>query len=789
MVNKVRNSIAVLFCILICILNLHGQDTTSNDKTRPANEKQPQYLVNPSVWINECYNRLNSLYLHQPANDLDTTNLFDTFRQHLVVITILKKDFYGNSGTLNVRSVYNMEMRVAQILADIAIWQHTIHHNNELLVEKANEIMQIKNEIIQFRANADSIFRITFDASINQLSARQRTGEMLILKALRRSTAIENKIVDINTQIYLFYSDISRQLKEKETALITRELPPVWRSTPDTYASSIRLVLSASFQQTLESMRYYGEMSLWRIIIFRVLIVLLCMIPIKIFNDERRKKKILIDTNLTFLAKFPKTASVVMCMALSPFIFVHPPHAFMEFILIGLTLTVTMLTLKNYPLLNKTLVMILIIAFLILYLINFFVTPTFAGRLVYTSSILLLIPLFLLYKKIPSYQVAFVKTVRGLLGILALHIVAGWILVILGYYTLGRSVILAAYSLLIISMILRIAIFTLLDYIEIMAYFFNKKVRTVKINAGFIHSRTKPLLIIAAVIFIMMAYLYNMNVFDLVKSEIDTFMLSQRKIGNATFTIMSILLFFVSVYLSFILATLIRHAFEPQDDQNVKKRNSLGSYLLLFRLLILCAGFVVGILASGLALTNFAIFLGAMGVGIGFGLQNIVSNLVSGLIIAFERPFVVGDILDFENETCKVKEISLRATMVSNSEGADILIPNNNLLSENLKNWTISNKHRVVELRVLTTQAANPENVMAIIGNCIGDDKNIFKERSMVLLSDINETGLVFTVKVLVTDLANSSKIKSQLFSRIHGEFSRQGIRFSQRKYTEEPLT
>ena len=288
---------------------------------------------------------------------------------------------------------------------------------------------------------------------------------------------------------------------------------------------------------------------------------------------------------------------------------------------------------------------------------------------------------------------------------------------------------------------------------------------------------------------IELSQLYHALWIDLVKSEIDTFMLSQRKIGNATFTIMSILLFFVSVYLSFILATLIRHAFEPQDDQNVKKRNSLGSYLLLFRLLILCAGFVVGILASGLALTNFAIFLGAMGVGIGFGLQNIVSNLVSGLIIAFERPFVVGDILDFENETCKVKEISLRATMVSNSEGADILIPNNNLLSENLKNWTISNKHRVVELRVLTTQAANPENVMAIIGNCIGDDKNIFKERSMVLLSDINETGLVFTVKVLVTDLANSSKIKSQLFSRIHGEFSRQGIRFSQRKYTEEPLT
>jgi small-conductance mechanosensitive channel len=272
-----------------------------------------------------------------------------------------------------------------------------------------------------------------------------------------------------------------------------------------------------------------------------------------------------------------------------------------------------------------------------------------------------------------------------------------------------------------------------------------------------------------------------MNVFDLVKSGVSDFMFSPRKIGDAAFTYMSILLFFGSVYLSFIVATLIRYTFEPQHDQTVKNRSSLGSYLLLFRLLVLCAGFVVGILASGLALTNFAIFLGAMGVGIGFGLQNIVSNLISGLIIAFERPFVVGDVLDFNNETCKVKEISLRATMVSNSEGADILIPNNTLLSENLKNWTISNKQRVVELKILTTLEANPAKVIEIINHCMADVTSIVPERSSALLSDINEMGLVFTVKILITDLANGSKIKSQVLAGIYTEFFNQGIKFPQK--------
>jgi small-conductance mechanosensitive channel len=519
-------------------------------------------------------------------------------------------------------------------------------------------------------------------------------------------------------------------------------------------------------------------MSIWRIIIFRGLIVLLCLIPIKLFNDERKRKKILAATGFVFLAKFPKTASVVMGMALSPVIFIHPPHAFLEFILIGLTFTVTMLTLKNYPNINKPLLILLITGFLVLDLINFFVTPTFIGRWIYGSSIFLLIPIFLIYKQLSTYKLGYEKIVRFLLFFLSLHLVAGWILVILGYYTLGRSVILSAYNLLIILMIFRIAIYTLLDYLEIIAYFFNKRMKMVKINAAFVHRKTKPLLILAAAIFLLLAYLFNMNVFDLVKSRVSEFMFTTRNIGNATFTYMSIFVFFSSVYLAFILATLIRYTFEPQHDLTVKNRSSLGSYLLLFRLLILCAGFVVGILASGLALTNFAIFLGAMGVGIGFGLQNIVSNLISGLIIAFERPFVVGDVLDFDNEPCKVKEINLRATMVSNADGAGILIPNNTLLSENLKNWTITSKQRFLDLKIQTSHDVTPSVVIDIIGSCLDDQKNIVREKSVVLFSEINDTGLIYTVKFLLEDIADGSKIKSELLSGIHAGFVKHNIRF-----------
>ncbi|MFZ4522961.1 MAG: mechanosensitive ion channel family protein [Bacteroidales bacterium] len=778
MANNPRNLYIFLLFLLVSSPGIKAQGPSGPGQHVNVTGKSPTYLENPAVWINECYNRLNSLYFFQTERNIDTTALFQKFREHRIIITILKNSFYTNPASLNIRSVYNMKMRVADILADITQWQYKIHKDNELLVEKTKEVLLLKSEIAAFNQKSDSIFKVNFSNVVGRLSMRQQTGETLILDALKKSTAIENKIVDIHTDIYLFYSDICHALKVKETSLINRELPPLWASPPGIYPHSIRDVVVASFQQTLESVKYYGQMSIWRIIIFRVLIVLLCLVPIKIFNDERRKKNILSDTKFTFLEKFPKTASVVMGMALSPVIFVHPPHAFMDFILIGLTFTVTLLTIKNYPRINKPLLILLIAAFLVLYIINFFVTPTFIGRLIYTSSILLIIPLFLVYKHLSTYNLEYQKIVRALLIFMGIHLIAGWILVMLGFYTLGRSVILSAYSLLVIAMIMRIAIHTLLDYLEIIAYFFNKKVKVVKINAGFVHRTTKPLLILSAMIFMVMAYLVNMNIFDLVKAGLSDLMFAPRTIGSATFTLMSILLFFLSVYLSFILASLIRHTFEPEHDQTVKHRSSLGSYLLLLRLLILCAGFAVGILVSGLALTNFAIFLGAMGVGIGFGLQNIVSNLVSGLIIAFERPFVVGDLLEFNNELCKVKEISLRATMVSNNNGADILIPNNTLLSDNLKNWTITNMQRVIELKVQTTHAVNPDQVITILSSCLDGQQNIVREKSTALFAEITDTGFVFNIKLLLADLGKGSLTRSQLLSAIQTEFVKNSIRF-----------
>lgn len=768
--------IPLLFWLLL-FAPAQAQIPPSADTSKPAAE-EPKLIGNPSVWISECYSSLNRVYLYETDNDWDTVALYNDLRQHMAVIEMLRREFYGQASAMNIRSVHNIKMRVATVLADLRKWQLRVHKQNEILVEQAGAVLQIRTEIESFNKNGDSVLRKNFESTLKLLSARQQEGEKVVLADLRSNTLIENKIREASFRVFVFHSDISNLLQDKEAALVKQELPPVWRAGPSDYPSPITAVVAASFRQTLESVEVYGKTALWRIVIFRMLILLFCLVPIKIFNDRQRTETILESHDLVFLAKFPKTASVVMGMALSPLIFVHPPHAFMEFILIGLTTTVTMLTLRNYPMIEKGLVIPVIIAFVVLYLINFFVTPTFIGRLIYTASILLLVPLWSVFRRLPRYQLRHPALVKWFLGLLAVHLAAGWILVVLGYYTLGRAVILAGISILLISMILRVAIFTLLDYLMIIAYFLNKKAGTVQIRTPYLIPQVRRILFLVAAFFLAVSYLYILNLQELVSATLNKMLTDPHNLGAWHFTWLSVILFFGSVYISFILATLIRNTFDARYERTVETRSSFGSYLLLLRLLVLCSGFIVALMISGVSVTNFTIFLGALGVGIGLGIQNLISNLISGLIIAFERPFVVGDLLDFGSESGKVKEVSLRATMVSTSDGADILIPNNTLLSQNLKNWTISSKTRTASLTVLTAHEADPEVVVALINGCLDRLDSIDRATSGAYFTAIIDCGLSFTVKLTPDDIGREMLVKSRLLTDVHEAFEKNGIGF-----------
>jgi potassium efflux system protein len=140
---------------------------------------------------------------------------------------------------------------------------------------------------------------------------------------------------------------------------------------------------------------------------------------------------------------------------------------------------------------------------------------------------------------------------------------------------------------------------------------------------------------------------------------------------------------------------------------------------------VIAVGAVIASAAAGFDISRITIIIGALGVGIGFGLQNIVNNFVSGLILLFERPIRVGDTLDLDNTGGVVDKIGMRATTVSTWNGAEIIVPNANLISGNVTNWTLNHDRRRMVIPVGVAYGTDPEKAAQLIVDVANDNKDV----------------------------------------------------------------
>ena len=186
--------------------------------------------------------------------------------------------------------------------------------------------------------------------------------------------------------------------------------------------------------------------------------------------------------------------------------------------------------------------------------------------------------------------------------------------------------------------------------------------------------------------------------------------------GNLAITVGGTVLFFLSVYLSFWVAKTVRGILaEDVLPRMSLPRGVANSASTMTYYLLLMLGLMVALAAAGFEVSQLAIVLGALSVGIGFGLQTVVNNFVSGLILMFERPIQPGDTVELSGTVGTVRDIGMRATTFTTFEGADVVVPNGMLLSEKLINWTLSTNTRRVDIPVGVAYGSDPEQVRALL--------------------------------------------------------------------------
>jgi small-conductance mechanosensitive channel len=185
---------------------------------------------------------------------------------------------------------------------------------------------------------------------------------------------------------------------------------------------------------------------------------------------------------------------------------------------------------------------------------------------------------------------------------------------------------------------------------------------------------------------------------------------------TVSISLADVLGFGLTVALALGLSQLIRVVLDEDVLPRFRLGRGVGAAIsATARYVILVGGFVLALGAAGIDLSRFTILAGAFGVGIGFGLQNIVNNFVSGLILLYERPVQMGDVVQMGDLLGSVTRIGIRSSTLRTFAGSEVIVPNANLISEQLVNWTLSDPQRRIDIPVGVAYGTDPEKVLQVL--------------------------------------------------------------------------
>jgi potassium-dependent mechanosensitive channel len=163
-------------------------------------------------------------------------------------------------------------------------------------------------------------------------------------------------------------------------------------------------------------------------------------------------------------------------------------------------------------------------------------------------------------------------------------------------------------------------------------------------------------------------------------------------------------------------------------------------------------------------LTKLTILVGAFSVGIGFGLQNVINNFVSGLILLFERPIKVGDVIEVGGNVGEVTRIGIRASVIRTADGSEIIVPNGSLISSQVTNWTFSDRKRVVEVSVNVAGGADPQRVVELLKSTAASHPGVAKEPSPhVYVTSFSAGALTFQLRAWIDRYEDLAQLRSDL--------------------------
>ena len=486
------------------------------------------------------------------------------------------------------------------------------------------------------------------------------------------------------------------------------------------------------------------------------------------------------DMPLHFLKNKIWLPTLLVIFTFLPFIMQNPPAGLVQFLWFFMLITATLIRWKDWPMNFKHMWLGIGAFFIIFSIDSFLPTTNYAERWVLVLLNIAAITLgWYMYHEVLKDKSRYHQLMDESIIIFMIFNLLALIMNFSGRLNLAR--VLSNTGLMSITMLLALQIIReiLLEfvYLQVEAYKHSRLTGLLEFNK--LKERFRNTLGIATIVLWLLALSWSLNLNDIIQEWVGNFLTKERGLGQFTFSLSSILIFAGIIWLSMLLGRLINFIFHGEDSNVVgSRKGKSGSMLLFVKLGIYTVGLLIAFAAAGIPMDKLAIVIGALGVGIGFGLQNIVNNLVSGIILAVEKPMEIGDVIELGTRTGTVKEIGFRSSKISTFEGSVIIVPNGDFISQQLINWTHSNNnYRRVDITVGVKYGSNLEKVKTIINDIIRVNPDVAKYPApAILVNEFTDNSVNIRVLFWTADYDKWVSLKSQIFQQVYEAFAENNI-------------
>jgi potassium efflux system protein len=712
------------------------------------------------------------------SDDLPTVeDNLETIRENL--------DQYGN--VVDVKQLQMYRVLLADMQQKLGSWRTTLADGGKQLTAMQARLDTLGAQLPPAASRPPVTTPV--GRALARLQGKEDQATALLHRSRQTVTGLQTRVSDGYIQVLELQDVVREQMGRFNGRNRQAELPPLWHpsriradeQTSDLVRQSYAAQRSLTGYYFAENWDYWVWMAVlalaffsWVFQNFRALRLAAAAAP----ATGTVALAEIPEHRLRYLRPVPVAASLLVVFSLAPFFDLHAPAAYTDLLQLLLLITLTVLGWRSWPRPLFWYWLGIVGAFFALTFAYAVRAPGLAmrwGEVLLNVGAGVLGWAFWRYLRQRNLLAGFVRPVTLLfIGLNVLAILAN---------AFGRVSLAKMFSTTAIFGLTQIVALSAFVRVATEAFFLQvKRSRlaggmSARLSLGKIESGLRKVLVVVVGVLWLMLFTSNLNLYNLFYRLIEHALTAPHQLGSTTFTLGNILLFVGIVLITIQLQKYIGYFFGETDDDFNADANRKGSWMVAIRLGILAVGLFLATIASGLPVDKIAIVLGALGVGIGLGLQNIINNLVSGVILIFERPFQVGDYIEVKGQTGRVKDIGIRASKLTSQAGSEIILPNGDLLSNHVINWTLSNSHIRTELALALGPDIDLAEARRLIGEEIAANPNtLHRIAPEILLNNITTSGYDLKVLFWINNIRQEDVLKSELLAGIYQRLMGAGI-------------